>query len=104
ARYEPEQILLLASSSPVAEKALGGSVSAFVLPVRHPMQPKEQLEPYRWDDESAVGKDIIEKAESLTLTYVPSEEGGNTTHGFKFFAPVGRYIYVAVKDGVQGTG
>ena len=36
ARYEPEQILLLTSSSPVAEKALAGKVTAYVLPVRHP--------------------------------------------------------------------
>ena len=25
-------------------------------------------------------------------------------HGFKFQAPVGRYLYVLVKDGVEGTG
>lgn len=104
ARYEPEQILLLTSSSPVVENALRGNVSAFVLPVRHPMQPKEQLAPYRWDNESEIGKDIVDQSEPLTLTYVPSEEGGNTAHGFKFQAPVGRYVFVAVKDGIQGIG
>ncbi|HXB69631.1 MAG TPA: Ig-like domain-containing protein [Candidatus Acidoferrales bacterium] len=36
ARYEPEQILLMTSSSPVPEKALAGRVSAYLLPVRHP--------------------------------------------------------------------
>ena len=35
---------------------------------------------------------------------MPSDEGGNTSHGFKFRAPVGRYLYVMVKDGVQGIG
>jgi len=35
---------------------------------------------------------------------VPSDDGGNTSHGFRFRAPVGRYLYVLVKDGVEGTG
>ena len=38
ARYEPEQILLLKSSSPVAERAFAGKVSVRLLPVRHPRQ------------------------------------------------------------------
>ena len=36
ARYEPEQVLLVNSTSPVAEKAFAGKVQAFVLPERHP--------------------------------------------------------------------
>src|SRR2546427_1564682 len=43
-------------------------------------------------------------SETLNLTYVASDAGSDTLHGFKFLAPVGRYVYVAVKDGVQGTG
>src|SRR5262245_51898082 len=104
ARYEPEQIFLFTSSSPVVEKAFGGRVSAYVLPVRHPNQPKEDPEPFHWDDSSQVGNDITAKSQPLSLTYVASDEGGDTTHGFKLVAPVGRYIYVAVGDGVQGTG
>ncbi len=33
-----------------------------------------------------------------------SDEGGNTAHGFKFLAPVDRWVYVMVKEGVAGTG
>jgi uncharacterized protein YfaS (alpha-2-macroglobulin family) len=104
ARYEPEQILMVTSSSPVAERALGGAVSVHLLPVRHPRQPKDEKAPFEWGDESEIGADIIAKSEPVTASYVPSEEGGNTSHGFKFLAPVGRYLYVKVKDGVQGTG
>lgn len=104
ARYEPEQILLLKSSSPVAEKALTGKVTACLLPERHPDQPKEDLNPYRWNDVGRIGTDILSKCENLPLTYVPSEEGGNTTHGLRFRAPVGRYVYSEVKDGVEGIG
>ena len=104
AKYEPEQVMLLKSSSPVAEKGLAGKVTACVLPERHPNQPKEDPNPYRWTNESEIGNEFISRCESLSLAYVPSEEGGNTSHGFKFKGPVGRYIYAVVKDGVEGTG
>jgi alpha-2-macroglobulin len=104
ARYEPEQILLLASSSPVGERALAGAVSVRLLPVRGPRQAPEDKRPYRWQDEAEIGAEILSKSDSLAISYVPSDEGGNTSHGFKFRAPVGRYLHVTVKDGVQGTG
>jgi uncharacterized protein YfaS (alpha-2-macroglobulin family) len=106
ARYEPEQVLLVNSSSPVAENALSGKVSAWLLPVHHPnpSQPQDPKQPYRWEDESQIGTDVLAKAEPLPLNYVASDGGGNTTHGFKFHAPVGRYLYLLVKEDVQGTG
>ena len=35
---------------------------------------------------------------------MPSDDNGGTAHGFKFRAPVGRFLHVVVKDGVQGIG
>src|SRR5262249_4655366 len=60
--------------------------------------------PYRWEDPIQVGNDILGASQTLNLTYVASEEGGDTVHGFKFLAPVGRYVLLTVKDGIQGTG
>ncbi|HXS96471.1 MAG TPA: alpha-2-macroglobulin [Candidatus Limnocylindrales bacterium] len=104
AKYEPEQILLVASSSPVAEQALAGKVAAYLLPVRHPQQPKEDKQPYRWTDESQIGRDLLASSQRVPLTYVSSEEGGQTSHGFKFLAPVGRWIYFEVPQGIDGIG
>ncbi len=104
ARFEPEQILMMTSSSPVAEKALAGKVLAYLLPERHPKQAKDDTNPFRWDDESQIGKDILALSQRVTLSYVSSEQSGDTSHGFKFRAPVGRYLYVLVSDGVEGTG
>ncbi len=104
ARYEPEQILLVNSSSPVAEKALAGKVAAYMLPVRHPKQRKEDPNPYSWNDESQIGREILALSRPVPVSYVSSEQGGDTSHGFKFRAPVGRYIYVAVPNGVEGIG
>ena len=72
ARYEPEQILFLKSSSPVAERALAGRVSVHLLPVRHPRQAKDETEPYDWRDESEIGSEILSKAPAVTATYVPA--------------------------------
>jgi alpha-2-macroglobulin len=104
ARYEPEQILMMTSSSPVAERALAGKVAAYVLPVRHPKQPPEDKNPYHWDAPDQIGNEIVKLSQPLTLTYVASDSGSDTTHGFKFLAPVGRYLYFVVNDGIQGTG
>jgi uncharacterized protein YfaS (alpha-2-macroglobulin family) len=104
ARYEPEQILMMTSSSPVAEKAISGKVTAYLLPVRHPQQPKEDTGPYRWHDPSQVGQEILKLSQPVSLTYVSSEQGGDTTHGFKFRAPVGRYIFVSVPENIEGIG
>jgi uncharacterized protein YfaS (alpha-2-macroglobulin family) len=103
ARHEPEQILIVRSSSPVAERAFGDKVSVRLLPVRHPQQPVEDKRPYDWRD-SEVGTDILGTSQEVKVSYVPAEEGGDTSHGFKFTAPVGRYLHVLVKDNVQGTG
>jgi uncharacterized protein YfaS (alpha-2-macroglobulin family) len=104
ARYEPEQLLLFTSSSPVAEKELRGKVSLYLLPVRHPKQKPEDKDPYKWDDESQVGNDILGKSQKLNITYVSSDTPGDTAHGFKFQAPVGRYLFVSVPENIQGVG
>ena len=104
ARYEPEQILLLTSSSPVAERALSGKVQAWVLPVRHPKQRKEDTEAYQWSDSTDIGRDILSLSQPLAVSYVPSEDAGQTSHGFKFKAPVGRYIFTYVPENIDGIG
>ena len=64
-----------------------------------------QSRPYRWENDSRDRRrHPCRRLTPLTTSYVPSDEGGNTSHGFKFRAPVGRYLHVTVKDGVQGTG
>lgn len=104
ARFEPEQVLLMKSSSPVAERAFDSRIVVRLLPVRHPKQPKEDPEPYNWNADMGVGEDILAGSEHVALSYLASDDGGATSHGFKFNAPVGRYVHVLVRDNVQGIG
>ena len=104
ARYEPEQVLLLTTSSPVPEKGMAGKVSMYLLPVRNPKQPKEDKDPYHWNNTKEIGADILSKSDRLSLSYVVSGDANELVHGFKFRAPVARYVYVSIADGVEGTG
>ena len=104
ARYEPEQILMIASSSPVAERAVSSAITVRLLPARHPRQQAEDRRAYDWRNETEIGQDILGRSTPVSVSYVPSDEGGNTAHGFKFLAPVGRYLHVTVKEGVPGIG
>jgi hypothetical protein len=102
-RYEPKQVLLVKSSSPVTEKAVTGKVEAWVLPVHSPRQQKDDQNPWDWS-QSEVGGDILKQSRYMKLDYQPSESPGNTNHGFRFDAPVGRYVFVLVREGIEGTG
>jgi len=104
AKHEPEQILFIKSSSPVPESGFAGKIVVKLLPVRSPRQAPEDRNPYQWNSSTLVGEDVLAKAENVALSYVPSDEGGDTSHGFRFRAPVGRYIHVLVKEDVPGTG
>ena len=104
ARYEPEQILLLASSSPVAERAFAGTVAVRLLPERHPQAAGRRSRSVRV---ARPRRDWPGHPRGLACR--PADlravgRGRRTAHGFKFRAPVGRYLHVTVKDGVQGIG
>ncbi|WP_137937154.1 MG2 domain-containing protein [Chitinivorax sp. B] len=106
-RFEPEQVLLFESSMPVADKALNGNVRAWLLPKHHPDQKAEERDdktPYHWGDAGEVGKQVLSKASALSITQVPGEEENNSLHSYKFKAPVGRFLYLQVNEGVQAFG
>lgn len=104
-RFEPEQVLLLESSRPMAEHALDGKITAWVLPLYRPGAPEsEKTDPYEWGNTEQIGKEIVAASAKLPLYPVPGDEDSQTLHSFKFQAPVGRYIYVEIKAGVAGIG
>ena len=106
ARYEPEQVLLLTSSSPVAEKAPARqSVALPAAGAPSEATARRTRIPTTGSDESQVGKRHPRaKSQHLEHHLRALRRARRTTHGFKFLAPVGRYLYVSVPDGVQGIG
>lgn len=103
-RFEPEQILLIGASAAVSEAALKGRVQAWLLPEFHPKTPAEERKEWHNWYADEVSKQILEQSQPLALTALPSAGEYETTHNYKFKAPVGRSIYVAVDSGVRAFG
>jgi hypothetical protein len=104
AKHEPEQILFIKSSSPVPESGFAGKIIVKLLPVRHPKQRRKTAIRTSGTAARSSARTCSRKPRTWRCSYVPSDEGGDTSHGFRFRAPVGRYIHVLVKEDVPGTG
>ncbi|KAF0814537.1 putative lipoprotein YfhM [Andreprevotia sp. IGB-42] len=103
-RFEPEQVLVFSSNVPVSDQALNGHVKAWLLPEFHPDTPKdERSQPTAWSL-SRIDQASQKLMSALPLKPVPGEDEYSLQHGQKFDAPVGRYVYVKIDQGVSGFG
>src|SRR6185503_18578107 len=60
ARYEPEQVLVLATSADVGEKDIQQNVAAWILPIYNPTTPVAQrTRPYVWDRPEIIDATIL---------------------------------------------
>lgn len=105
-RYEPEQVLTVASSQLVHEREMAGSVTAWVLPLQNPRVKKEEQtgEPYAWSDLSEVSSEVLKVAARLDLAPIPAEHENTQAHAFRMRADVGRRIYVRVDPKLKSFG
>jgi len=105
ARYEPEQVMVLATSADVGEKDIQSSVSAWVLPLYNPATPLEQrVRPYAWYRPEEIGPDILKASTPLPLVPVPAEREYTSRLAFRYDAEPGRYVYVRVNKGLRSYG
>ena len=103
-RYEPEQVLILSTSSDVGEKDIQPSVSAWVLPVFNPATPQQRTRPYAWTRPEIIGPEILKASTPLTLTPIPAEREYTSRLAFRYDADPGRYLYVRVSKGLRSFG
>ncbi|MGR8981859.1 MAG: hypothetical protein ACU84H_17455 [Gammaproteobacteria bacterium] len=103
-RFEPDQVLLIDSSAAVNIATLKDKVEAWLLPEFHPDTPIEQRRNPHQCYVNQVTRDILAASEPVALTRQPSETEFEDVHGYKFHAPVGRTLYVKVRQGVQAFG
>lgn len=103
-RYEPEQVLVLGTSSDVGEKDIQQHVNAWVLPVYNPQTPADQrTRPYFWNP-TEVGPEVLAASTPLALRPVPAEREFTSRVAFKYEADPGRFIYVRVNRGLRSFG
>ncbi|HYM62143.1 MAG TPA: MG2 domain-containing protein, partial [Thermoanaerobaculia bacterium] len=104
-RNEPEQVLVLETTTGVAEKDMNRSVNAFVLPVHNPDKKLDDGRfAYAWHDTTKIGPEILKISEALALDAIPAEKDFTSLHSFKYKADVGRYVYVRVTKGIKSFG
>lgn len=103
-RYEPEQVLLINASAPVNTDTLKNKVQVWLLPAFPPNSSDEQRRsPYHWWNGAVTG-DILTRSEPLDIVAQATENDYETTQSFKFKAPVGRYLFIKIDQGVQAFG
>ena len=105
-RFEPEQVLIVATSQLVHERELARNLKVWLLPTRNPDLKKDDQtdEPYAWSDTREVSAAVLKAATLLPMAPVPSEQEFTQTHSFKFHADVGRMLYVQVDAATKSFG
>ncbi|MGZ5080242.1 MAG: alpha-2-macroglobulin, partial [Usitatibacter sp.] len=105
ARAEPEQIMLVQLSATTHEKDIAKALSAWVLPVNHPKQkPEERMFPYAWSNPAEVTDEVLRQSSKIDLELAAGEREHSESHGFRYTAPIGRYVYVQVERALKSFG
>jgi alpha-2-macroglobulin len=105
-RYEPEQVLVVATSQLVHEREVAKNIAAWVLPLQNPRIKKEDRteEPYAWSDPAEITEQVLKLGQRLDLGAVPAAQEQTQTHSFKLRADVGRRLYVQVDAKTKSFG
>lgn len=109
-RNEPNQVLLLTTSFPVAEGDLPARLTAWLLPARHP-DPKLQAQferqgsgkPFAWNAAN-FRSEVLNANTRLELAQIPGERDHYENHSFRYTAEPGRYLYMRVQPGLKSFG
>lgn len=103
-RFEPEQVLVVETTTGVEAKELNPAISAYVLPVYHPKTKEEDRKhPHSWGAQE-VDTAILKLATPLKLNAIATEADYATLHSYKYTADPHRYVYVQVRKGIKSFG
>ncbi len=107
-RYEPEQVLVVNTTTGVSEPELVKNLSVVVLPKDlPPVQKQEGKKDYKWEewsDASKIGPEILELSTPVKLTPLPRDREYAELHSFRYTAPAGRYLYIKLNKGIKAFG
>ena len=107
-RYEPEQVLVVATTAGVSEAEIVKNLSVVVLPKDlPPIQKQEGKKDYQWSewsDPSKIGPEILEQSTSVKLKPLPRDREYSELHSFKYTVPPGRSLYIKLNKGIKSFG
>lgn len=103
-RFEPEQVLVVATSQTVGETEASQAVKAWLLPTWNPDRPgRARGYDYYWSVREISDK-VLAAAQPLDLEPVPTELDYSPVHSYKYRADPGRFVYVQVEKGLKSFG
>ena len=103
-RYEPEQVLALEFNNAMRDTEVAQATKVWLLPLHNPKLPLDkQATPYRWY-EHQVDEALLRQSEVVATTALPGEREYVETHGLRYRAPPGRFLYVRVARGLKSFG
>jgi uncharacterized protein YfaS (alpha-2-macroglobulin family) len=107
-RYEPEQVLVVNTTTGVQESEIMKNLSVVVLPKDlPPVQKQEGKKDYQWSewsDPSKIGPEILALSTPVKLKSLPRDREYAELHSFEFSVPPGKYLYIKVNKGVRSFG
>ncbi len=99
-RGETEPVLMIQSSSAVTDEVISAGVHAWLLPET---RNEQETRRYNWHP-NHIDQKVLDRADEVALTHIPSLEPLNSLHAFKFKIPVGRQLYVKVDRHTEALG
>ncbi len=107
-RYEPEQVLVVATTAGVSEAEMVKNLSVFLLPKDlPPIQKQEGKKDYQWSewsDPSKIGPEVLELSTPVKLKPLPRDREYAELHSFKYSIPPGRYLFIKLNKDIKSFG
>jgi uncharacterized protein YfaS (alpha-2-macroglobulin family) len=104
-KNEPEQVLVLNTSTGVHEKVMQQALAVWLLPEKNlkaELNPRDG-EPFDWSSVE-IDEPNLQRGQRLPLEAIPAEREFTELHSFKYKAPVGRYLFVKVAPDIKSFG
>ena len=101
-RFEPEQLLLLNFNDRLKDDEVTKATRAWLLPATNP-EDQNKRNPYPWSLQQ-VDQALLNDAEAVELSALPTERAFTENHQFRYLAPPGRRILVEVDRGLRSFG
>lgn len=103
-RYEPEQVLIIQTSTEARQEDLAKNLTVYLLPKDRPAWQDRPIQPdYRWSL-NEIGNEVLALAPQVVLTPIPSERENTTLHSFKYRAEPNRRLFVRIQRGLKAYG
>jgi uncharacterized protein YfaS (alpha-2-macroglobulin family) len=103
-KYEPGQVVVIATSDAVRGADLARQIQAWVLPKRNPqVKQADNARPYKWSY-NEVSEEVLRQSRPLKLDVTPTEREFSETQSFKYDADPYERIYLRVNKGLKSFG